>query len=77
MQWLNVGMLESDAQGVTDDTHKVVIVGGEDDGTPVQYYQYEYKEDPNCKLFRMGFTVSEVEQLVNQQQNEINLKGVV
>lgn len=65
MAWLNVGQLNSEAEGITDDTHKVVVVGGED-GMPVQYYQYEYKEDPNCRLFRLGFTVEEVQQLLNR-----------
>lgn len=65
MQWLNVGQLESEADGVTDETHKVV--GGESDMTeaPAKYYQYEYKEDLNCRLFKLGFTVEEVEQLLN------------
>lgn len=66
MAWLNVGRLESAADGITDETHKVVTVGG-DDGTPVQYYQYEYKEDENCRLFRLGFTVKDVQQLLSQR----------
>ena len=64
MTWLNIGQLASEEEGVTDNIHKVVTVGGEEDGTPVQYYQYEYKEDPNCKLFRLGFTVEEVKDLL-------------
>lgn len=64
MAWLNVGKLESPEQGITDETHKVVKVGGED-GMPVEYYQYEYKEDPNCRLLRLGFTVEEVEQIIS------------
>ncbi len=54
--WVEVGPIEGD--GVTDDTHKVSmgIVEGED--APVQL---ELQEDPNAKIFRLGFTVSEIE----------------
>lgn len=64
MAWLNVGRLKNEADGIADKAHKVFIVGGEEDGTPVQYYQYEYKEDENCRLFRLGFKADEVQQLL-------------
>lgn len=64
MQWLNVGLLESEADGITDETHKVITVDG-DNGALKQYYQYEYKEDRNCRLFRLGFTVEEVKNIVS------------
>jgi len=61
MQWLNTGLLQNESDGITDETHKVV--GGDADmpGTTPQYYQYEYMEDSNCRLFQLGFTVEEVE----------------
>jgi len=64
MQWLNVGLLENKADGINNDKHKVV--GGESDmsKTTTQHYQYKYMEDPNCRLFKLGFTVTEVEQLL-------------
>jgi hypothetical protein len=64
MAWLNIGQLASEGDGIVDETHRVVTVGGEEEGVPVQYYQYEYKEDSNCKLFRLGFTVAEVEEVI-------------
>jgi len=64
VNWLNVGKLEGEDDGITDETHKVITVGGEEDGAPVQYYQYELKEDINCKMFRLGFTVEEVENIL-------------
>lgn len=64
MAWLNVGRLESAEDGITDETHKVITVGGEEDGTPVQYYQYEFQEDRNCKMLRFGFTAGEIDELV-------------
>lgn len=58
-QWYNVGMIADASDGVTDDTHKVVI--NEDRGTSTKtYYQYEKKVDEHCKLLRLGFTEAEV-----------------
>ena len=58
-QWYNVGMIADASDGVTDDTHKVVI--NEERGTSTKtYYQYEKKMDEHCKLLRLGFTEAEV-----------------
>lgn len=62
MQWLSVSKLVARADGLNDETHEVRMVEGINDN-PEEYYQYEYKEDENCKLFRLGFTVKEVEEL--------------
>jgi hypothetical protein len=53
--WVEVGPIEG--EGVTDDTHKVSmgIIDGEE--APIQL---ELQEDPNAKIFRLGFTVEEV-----------------
>lgn len=68
MAWLSVGRLETPDAGITDETHKIVTVGDTDMSMgPVQYYQYKYREDPNCTLLRLGFTVSEVEAVLMQQ----------
>lgn len=66
MAWLNVGRLESEAQGIINETHKVVLCGDDMPGGEIQYYQYEYREDPNCRLLQLGFTVEEVQQLLNK-----------
>lgn len=42
-----------------DDTHRIIGEGDE------CYYQ-EYLEDNTAKLFRIGFTVEEVERLINE-----------
>ena len=42
-----------------DDTHRII---GDDEEA---YYQ-EYLEDNTAKLFRIGFTVEEVERLINE-----------
>lgn len=58
MQWLNAGPVALES-GITDATHEVRTL--ERDGKAPEYYQYEYKEDSNCQLFRLGFTVQEIQ----------------
>lgn len=57
--WFWTNDLESAEEGITDDTHKVVENKGTDGTTT--YAQYELKENPDAKIFRIGFTVEEVE----------------
>lgn len=57
--WFNVGKLDTVETGITDELHEVRKIDE-------IYYQYEYKEDPDCKLFKMGFTVDEVEKIIAQ-----------
>lgn len=58
-QWYNTGTIASEADGKTDDTHKVVVDESRNDGTKT-YYQYEKKIDENCKLYRLGYTEAQV-----------------
>lgn len=55
--WIATAKLEGTDTGVTDDTHKVVEVK-DTDGTVTEQYQYEFKEDANCFLFKLGFATS-------------------
>ncbi|MBW2598539.1 MAG: hypothetical protein JRC60_00200 [Deltaproteobacteria bacterium] len=64
--WLNTGKLKADETGLDDKTHRVVNVEDEREKT-VEKYQQEYGEDSNAKLFRLGFTVDEVGELINPQ----------
>ena len=59
MQWLNTRKLNQKADGVTIANQKKVVTNKKDDGME-EYYQYEFKEDPNCKLKRLGFSMIEV-----------------
>lgn len=59
--WFFVSDLE-DSNGINDDTHKVVENKKDD---VITYAQYELKEDSNAYLFRLGFTVDEVNELLN------------
>ena len=58
--WQKGEEVESEEAGVTDDTHKVVTekVDGVD-----KYYQYALVEDSNARVFRLGFTAEEIEEL--------------
>lgn len=60
--WFFAGTLESAEAGVNDDTHMVVDEVHEDGTT--SWSQYELKENPAAKIFRLGFTVEEVEGLL-------------
>lgn len=55
--WFDVEILESDIE--VDSTHRII---GDDSERILQ----EYKEDSNSRLFMLGFTVEEVERLINE-----------
>lgn len=56
--WFFVRELTDLSEGVTDDTHKVEV--NEDETGAKTYTQYEWRVNPTCKLFRIGFTEQEV-----------------
>ena len=56
--WAITKVLAENDTGVTDNTHKVIENNGEK-------LQYEYVEDNNAKIFKLDFTVNEVEGLIN------------
>lgn len=60
-QWLMTSKLADEDIGITDETHKVVEVQDTITKEVKERYQYEYKDDPNCELFRLGYTVEEAE----------------
>lgn len=61
--WFFVSELESKEQGIEDETHKIVETTDTETQT-IKYSQYEWKENPTAKIFRIGFTVNEVETLM-------------
>jgi retron-type reverse transcriptase len=63
-QWFDLGPVDPE-KGITDKTHKVVEEKGMGEEPPT-YRQYELREDPNCKIFRLGFTVEEVRAIVRE-----------
>ena len=71
MDWFFVKNLDSQEEGLNDSTHKVVENKSEEldkDGKLIEkvtYSQFELKENPQCKLNLIGFTVDEVLKILN------------
>ena len=63
--WQKTADLESAADGISDETHRVSGEKSLDKkgNETVKYIQLEWLEDSNAALFRLGFTVSELEDL--------------
>lgn len=57
--WSNVQLLLSKDEVIEDETHRII----ENDD---EYLYQKYIEDVNAKLFRIGFSVKEVEDLINE-----------
>lgn len=62
--WMIDSKLSESETGVEDDTHRIVEITDEETGEVTERYQHVWQEDPNCQLFRLGFTVSEAEGLL-------------
>ena len=61
--WIVVKELEDGEVGIEDNTHKVVE--NKTDDVVTSRYQFEYMEDSNAYLFKLGFTsVDEVNNLI-------------
>jgi len=58
-QWQVTGKLVEGDAGKTSKTLKVVEVQDTITKEVKERYQHEYKDDPNCELFKLGFTVKE------------------
>lgn len=55
--WQTTAVLAKDVTGVTDETHRVI-------GEEPERMQQVYIEDTNAQLFRLGFTVEEIRELI-------------
>ena len=63
-QWLMTSKLEDSDAGTTDDNHKVEELTDDDD-VVTERYQYEFMEDPNGELYRLGYAnAGEVEGVI-------------
>lgn len=58
-KWMLDRKLEDGDPGITDETHKIKEILDDETQEVVERYQLEFKEDPNCKLYRLGFTKQE------------------
>lgn len=61
--WFFVKNLNKAEDGIDDDTHKIVETEISSD-KPSVISQYEFRENPDAKLYKLGFTVEEVQQLI-------------
>lgn len=66
MDWFFVGILQKEEDGIEDATHRIEKVNQAGELNLDTLYQYELKENPNCKLLQLGFTVKEVEDILNE-----------
>ena len=64
--WITTGKIADGVAGIADDTHRVAECKDDASGLVTERYQEEFMDDPNCKLFRLGFTVEEVEELIGK-----------
>ena len=59
-QWIVTGKLEADEPGIVlEGKFKVVENDSTEHGGGVGRYQYEFMEDPNGTIFRLGFASSD------------------
>ena len=69
-EWMFVKELASEEEGITDETHKVVISEPTPDSLPEgveptkTYMQYEFTKNPGARIFLLGFTVEEVQAML-------------
>lgn len=61
-EWLNMGVI-AEGKGITDATHKVVENTSQDE--TIEKYQFEFKENPDARIFRLGFSANEVQGYIN------------
>lgn len=59
--WFYEKYLDSKEQGIEDETYKIVENQKEDKTT---YLQYVWQENKDAKIYRIGFTVKEVEDIL-------------
>lgn len=62
--WFYEKDLDFKEQGIEDETHKIVENKEEED--KITYSQYIWKENKDAKIYRIGFTVEEVQEIINE-----------
>jgi hypothetical protein len=60
--WYVTGPLESEAEGFTDETHRVIDQSDEE--SPADWYQEEYGPIPGNLVDRLGLSIQEAETLI-------------
>lgn len=62
--WMFVRPLPNKEAGVVDTYHKVVENSDPMSGQTT-YAQYEWKSNPDAKIYKLGFTVQEVQNIID------------
>lgn len=67
--WVDNGVIPAGGLGINDDTHKVVEVTNanhdlSDEVNTKELHQLEKVEDPNARVFRMGYTLEQIDWLL-------------
>lgn len=65
--WFYTSTLAAAADGVTDDTHKVVTATDMDN--KIIYMQYELRTDPSSDMLKLGFTEQEINDALGGEKN--------
>ena len=61
--WYFVSKLNKKSDGYEDETHKIVEIPDSDN--KISYAQYELRVNPECKLFKLGYTEKEVRAIID------------
>lgn len=61
--WICAAELTDGATGITDETHKVIE--STDTAGATTKYQYEYVDDTNCEMIRLGYTTEEINSILS------------
>ena len=62
--WLNTEKLAKEQEGIVSETHRIVEIKDDVTDEVKERYQQEYKQDPNCRLLKLGFKVTDVKDTV-------------
>ncbi len=63
--WICTNILGENETGITDATHKVVETKETtEENSAIIRQQLELQEDPNARIFRMGYTLEQVDELI-------------
>ena len=60
--WYFVSSLKKKTDGYEDETHKIIEIP--DSNNSISYAQYELRVNPDCKLFRIGYTEKEIKAIL-------------
>ena len=68
--WFFEKTLKSEAEGINDETHKVVVSEANQPDTETTYSQYILKDNSSAKLFNIGYTKKQVLDIIDSLENK-------